>query len=328
MRRIAARLALAVSVFALAAASVPGTAQAQSRITLKSATASSSYYVMMVQLGEVLRAETKGQIQATVEESQGSVQNVKEAAKRPGNFVFTTPPSLLAAARAGKKPFEGETGYDDIRTLFVMPYVTVHFVVREDSGVSKIEDLAGKDFISGGRGTFCDGRTRTIFGLLGLEGKVNFVDVELASADNALKNRKITGYATCSSHPTPQLQELATTTAIRILPINAAQAETLTKNDPASSPITIAKGTYKGIDVDVPTVGVPVGAYGTTKMDDATAYAIVKAFWAKKDEMAKTNPWWAAVTPNLIGALGNTKLHPGALKYYKEAGVTVPASMQ
>jgi TRAP transporter TAXI family solute receptor len=324
MRRLVARLAIATALAAVAAAP----AIAQTRVTLKSATASSSYYVMMVQLGEVLRGETKGQIQATVEESQGSVQNVKEAAKRPGNFVFTTPPSLIANARGGQKPFEGETGYDDIRTLFVMPYVTVHFVVREDSGVKQISDLAGKDFISGGRGTFCDGRTRTIFKLLGLEDKVNFVDVELASADNALKNRKITGYATCSSHPTPQLQELATTTAIRILPISAQQAETLAKNDPSSSPITIAKGTYKGIDVDVPTVGVPVGAYATTRMDDATAYAIVKAFWAKKDEMAKTNPWWAAVKPDLIGALGNTRLHPGALKYYKEAGVTVPAAMQ
>lgn len=327
MRRLFARLVLAASVVALTVGLAPGEARAQTRVTLKSATSSSSYYVMMVQLAEVLRGETKGQIQATVEESQGSVQNVKEAAKRPGNFVFTTPPSLIASARTGKKPFEGETGYDVIRTLFVMPYVTVHFVVREDSGVKSIDDLAGKDFISGGSGTFCDGRTRTIFKLLGLEGKVNFVDVELASADNALKNRKVTGYATCSSHPTPQLQELATTTAIRILPISPAQAEVLAKNDPASSPITIAAGTYKGVPA-VPTVGVPVGAYATTKMDDATAYAITKAFWAKKDEMAKTNPWWAAVTPDLIDALGNTKLHPGALKYYKEAGVAVPASMQ
>lgn len=328
MRRLSARLALAVSAIAAVALAGAGPVVAQTRVTLKSATASSSYYVMMVQLGEVLRAESKGQIQPTVEESQGSVQNVKEAAKRPGNFVFTTPPSLIAAAREGKKPFEGEKGYDAIRTLFVMPYVTVHFVVREDSGVKQIADLAGKDFISGGHGTFCDGRTRTIFKLLGLEGKVNFVDVELASADNALKNRKVVGYATCSSHPTPQLQELATTTAIRILPLSKEQVDTLVQNDPSSSPITIAKGTYKGVDVDVPTVGVPVGAYATAGMDDATAYAIVKAFWAKKDEMAKTNPWWAAVTPDLIGALHNTKLHPGALKYYKEAGVKIPADMQ
>src|SRR3546814_12090797 len=96
MRRLFARFALAVSAFAI----IAGPAAAQTRVTLKSATASSSYYVMMVQLGEVLRAETKGQIQATVEESQGSVQNVKEAGKRPGNFVFTTPPSLLVSGRA------------------------------------------------------------------------------------------------------------------------------------------------------------------------------------------------------------------------------------
>src|SRR3546814_10052547 len=65
------------------------------------------------------------------------------------------------------------------------------------------------------------------------------------------------GYATCSSHPTPQLQELATTTSIRSLPRTPAQTEIVVKNDPSSSPITIAKGTYKGVDVDVPTVGVP-----------------------------------------------------------------------
>src|SRR3546814_3596660 len=85
-----------------------------------------------------------------------------------------------------------------------------------------ISDVCSSDL---GHGTFCDGRTRTIFKLLGLEDKVNFVDVELASADNALKNRKVVGYATCSSHPTPQLQELATTTAIRILPLTPAQTE-------------------------------------------------------------------------------------------------------
>ncbi|WP_374630759.1 TAXI family TRAP transporter solute-binding subunit [Ferrovibrio sp.] len=321
-----APLAFGLSLFASVA--FTGAADAQTRVTLKSATASSSYYVMMVQLGEVLRSESKGAIQATVEESQGSVQNVKEAAKRPGNFVFTTPPSLLAQARESKKPFEGETGYDAVRTLFVVPYVTVHFVVRADAGVNSLADLAGKDFISGGRGTFCDGRTRTIFGLLGLEGKVNYVDTELASADNALKNRKVAGYATCSSHPTPQLQELATTLPIKILPISAAQAETLVKSDPSSSPITIAKGTYKGVDVDTPTVGVPVGAFTTSRMDDDTAYAIVKAFWSKKDEMAKTNPWWAAVSPSLVAALNGTKLHPGAARYYKEAGVKLPDSMQ
>jgi TRAP-type uncharacterized transport system substrate-binding protein len=113
-------------------------AEAQTRVTLKSATAGTSYYVMTVQLGEALRTATGGKISATVEESQGSVQNVKEAPRRAAGYVFTTPPGLIRDAREGKKPFEGESGYDDIRTLFVMPGITMHFVVRGDSNITSI----------------------------------------------------------------------------------------------------------------------------------------------------------------------------------------------
>ncbi|WP_029007206.1 TAXI family TRAP transporter solute-binding subunit [Azospirillum halopraeferens] len=302
-------------------------AAAQERVTLKSAASSSSYYVMIVQIGEALKAASDGKIQPTVEESQGSVQNVKEAGKRPGNFVFTSPPNLLADARSGKKPFEGESGYDRIRTLFVMPPITVHFVVRADSGITDIAQLEGKDFIGGGKGTFCEGRTRAILKALDLEGKVNTVDVELASADNAVRNRKVVGYATCSSHPTPGVTELATHTPLRILSFTPQQLETVLSLDPASGPVTIAGDTYKGMDGDVQTVGVPVGGFTTTAMDDETAYQITKIFWSKRDEMAGKNPWWKAIAPDQVNLLG-TAVHPGALRYYKEAGVTIGEALQ
>ena len=54
-------------------------------------------------MADALKNASNGQITATVEESQGSVQNVKEAGRRSGNFLFTTPPNLLADARTGKK---------------------------------------------------------------------------------------------------------------------------------------------------------------------------------------------------------------------------------
>ncbi len=303
-------------------------ATAQTRVTIKSAASSSSYYVMIVQIGETIREATGGQIVATIEESQGSVQNVKEAPRRQGSFMFTTPPNLLDAARQGAAPFVGETGHDQARTLFVMPGVTVHFVVRADSGVNTLADLAGKKFIPGGKGTFCDGRTKTILKELGLEGKVELFDVELSGADNAVRNRQVVGYTTCSAHPTPNIQELATNTQVRLLSLTPEQIKTLTDRDPLSSPVTIDKGTYKGIDADVRTVGMPVGMFTTTRMDDQTAYTVTKTFWAKRDEMAKKNPWWAGVKPDMIAAFAGTPLHPGALRYYKEIGVTVPASMQ
>ena len=79
----ATALALAAGVLGVLAAQP---VSAQSRVTLKSASAESSYYVMTVQLAEMIREQSDGGVTPTVEESQGSVQNVREAARRPGAF--------------------------------------------------------------------------------------------------------------------------------------------------------------------------------------------------------------------------------------------------
>ena len=299
-----------------------GSAAAQERITLKSASSTSSYYVMMVQLAELLRGT--GDFSPTVEESQGSVQNVKEAAVRPGNFLFTTPPSLLAAAAASTGAFEGDPAFDGARTLFVMPYVTLQIVTRADAGVDSMADLAGKTFLPGGTGTFCEGRTRAALQALGLEDQVNLVELELGAAANAMRNRQIDGYSTCSAHPVPGLTELATTLDVRIVPLSADEQAAIVALDPQSGPITIAAGTYRGQDADVPTVGVPVGAYGTTEMSDEAAFAIVSTFWENKDALAGEQPWWAGVTEDLVQYLG-APVHPGALPFYEALGVTLPA---
>jgi len=142
-----------LAVAGLAACALAGLtpgALAETRVTLKSAKSSASYYLMTVQLGEALKAADPSCV-ATVEECQGSVQNVKETKTRGGNFIFTTPPSLLASAREGRKPFE-DGAFDNARTLFVMPFVTVHLVARSDAGIGSIADLAGKTMIPGGKG--------------------------------------------------------------------------------------------------------------------------------------------------------------------------------
>ena len=55
----------------------------ETRVTYKSAKSTSSYYQMGVQIAEAMKQASSGKIIVTVEESQGSVQNVMEAAVRP-----------------------------------------------------------------------------------------------------------------------------------------------------------------------------------------------------------------------------------------------------
>ena len=75
------------------------------------------------------------------------------------------------------------------------------------------------------------------------------------------------------------------------------------------------------------TTSLPVVAYTTTKTDAETAYLVTKAYWEQKATMGKTNPWWNGVTPAMLANIVG-KLHPGALKYYAEKGITVPAALK
>jgi len=316
-----------LAAVAAAALLFAGSAHAETRVTLKSATAGSSYYQMMVQLSEALKNGSKGAIAGTVEESQGSVQNVKEAPKRTGNYIFTSPPSLVKNAQAAKKPFEGETGYDNIRTLFVMPGITMHFVVRADSSINSIMDLAGKSFIAGGRGTFTERQSLALFKLFELEGKVKVAEVELSAAAGAVRNKQVDGFASGSSHPTGMVQELAATLPIKLLSLSDAELKKVLDNDPGASAVTIAANTYAGQDKPVQTFGLPVGGYTTTAMDNETAYQITRIFWSQREAMAKTNPIWGSVALDQVAPLG-VKLHPGAAKFYAEQGVKIPDALK
>ncbi len=295
---------------------------AETRVTYKSAKSTSSYYQMAVQLAEAVKRGTNGEMILTIEESQGSVQNVKEAAVRPGNYVFTTPPVLVKLAQGGKKMFEPKNPkFDTIRGLFPIPSLTMHFVVREDSGIKTFADLDGKTYLIG-KGSFGAREAEKYFGLFGVEGKVKLVDVELNSAVPALKNKQIDGFATAGSYPAPNVMEAAAGTKIRLISMTDEQIAATKKTK-----LTIPAGTYPGIDEDVNTTTLPVMAYTTTNMSDDAAYTLTKAYWTEKARMSKDNKWWGGVSGDMLENMYG-KLHPGALKYYAEAGMMVPDALK
>ena len=306
---------IAAAGLALAA----GGAEAETRITYKSAKSTSSYYQMAVQVTEAVQQATDGALQLTVEESQGSVQNVKEAALREGNYVFTPPPVLINLAKGNKKMFEDGKDYADIRALFVIPSLTMHYVVRADAGIDSFQDLAGKDFIIG-KGSFGAREAASNFEQFGVSP--DLVDVELNSAGPALQNGQVDGFATAGSYPAPNVVEAAAGTPIKLLSMSEAQVETTGRTR-----LVIPAGTYPGVDQDTVTTSLPVGAYTTTAMDAETAYRLTKAYWESKPQMAKTARWWDGVSPEMLATMAGP-LHPGALRYYDEAGIAVPDALR
>ena len=294
-------------------------ASAETRVTYKSAKSTSSYYQMAVQIAEAMKKGSNGNIIVTIEESQGSVQNVKEAANRSGNYVFTTPPVLVRLAQSGKAMFKdkGNPKYNEIRALFPIPSLTMHFVVRADGGIKTFSDLEGKTILIG-KGSFGAREGAKYLKLFGLDGKVKLANVELSAAVPALKNKQIDGFVTAGSYPAPNVIEAAAGTGITVLSLNEDQIKKTKRTK-----LVVPAGTYAGVKNDIVTTSLPVVAHTTTAMDDNTAYNLTKTYWNQKGSMSSSNAWWKGVSGDLLANV-HGKIHPGALKYYDEAGIKVP----
>lgn len=298
-------------------------AQAETRVTYKSASAGTAYYQMGVELAEAIQQGTDGEVVVTLEESQGSVQNVMEVMARQGNYVFTTPPGLVESALAGSGPFAERQSprFEEIRGLFPIPAITMHFVLAGDEGAVGIEALEGQEILIG-QGSFGAREAERYLELFELSDRVEVANANIGSGPDALKNGQIDAFVTASSFPTPNVIETAASMDVSLVSLNDEQIEMT-----GAAPQTIPGGTYAGIDADVETTSLPVIAYATSDMDEETAYTLTRTFWERRDAMAEETPWWGSITHDMVGNIAGT-LHPGAVRYYDEAGIEIPDELR
>ena len=299
----------------LLAAGFLNNAVSETRITYKSAKSTSSYYQMAVEIAEAMKKGSGGDMIVTVEESQGSVQNVMEAIGRTNNYVFTTPPVLIKLARSGSAMFKDKSNprFDQVRALFPIPSLTMHFVMSKSSGVNDFSGMEGKTILLG-KGSFGAKEGAKYLKLFGLEGKVNLAEVELSNAVPALKNGQIDGFVTAGSFPAPNVIEAAASAGANVISLSDDQVKTSKRTR-----LIIPAGTYAGQDKDIVTTSLPVVAFTTTDMDDNTAYILTKTYWENKNVLGEAAKWWNGVSLSMLSNI-LTDIHPGAKRYYQEIG--------
>jgi len=126
---------------------------------------------------------------------------------------------------------------------------------------------------------------------------------------------------TPSSFNDPSMVELAIMRAVRILPIPDDMFQELNKVSPGLFRAYVPKGSYKGIDNDVPVLGLRLGMIVNKDLDEKLVYQMAKALvenWEK--DMVPISKSIAEMKPEDLAETMGVEMHPGALKYYKERG--------
>ena len=221
----------------------------------------------------------------------------------------------------GTAPFpKATTNVCNVATLYPQYY---QLVVRADAGVNSIKDLKGKGVTTqqrGNTGELITGQLLKVNGLAYSDVKMSFVSY--TDSVTQVQDGHAVAFGLGTTIPSGAVMDLAAARDVKILDLSDQLAE-MRKLNPGYTLVTIPKGTYPKQDKDVKVIGYATHIVASCKLPADTVYAMTKAMAQNVSSMAAVNKSMASLTPKGMAEDIGVPFHPGAAKYYKEAGITV-----
>ncbi len=292
------------------------------------------YYYYGTSVAEII-AKNAG-YEATAIQTAASVDNIVLLQKRQdpkSNLYYLgtiLPDSAFLAFTGNHEKFKDNPA-KELRILWTMYPNYLHVVTKEGSGIKKIADLKGKKVSTGAPGSGTEVEAFMVLEAAGIKVSELAKQERLGAAESAeaLASGTIDAYFWSGGLPTASITELATTLArkgakLELVPISAEDpvSKNINQKFPGvCEPGVIGKDVYK-TEKDVPSLVFWNLFMCTGALPEEIGYKITKAVF---ENLAQLH---SAVKPskdtNLQNAVkfvqGTIPYHPGALKYYKEAG--------
>jgi TRAP transporter TAXI family solute receptor len=256
--------------------------------------------------------------QTTAETTSASVDNLLLLADGDSTIAFSLADTAIDAVR-GTGAFDAPL---PLRALGTLYQNYTHVVVRADSGIERIEDLRGKVVSVGAPNSGTEVIAERLLAVAGLDPDTDVTRRGLGVGESASAMREGTLDAIFWSGgvPTGGITDLATTDDIRLLDLEAYAPELRKRYGKAYVEAEIEAGDYPDVP-PVTTIAVPNVLMVHADMDEALAHDVVKLMFDHRDELATIHPAAESLELETAQRLAPPiELHPGAARYYREAG--------
>jgi TRAP transporter TAXI family solute receptor len=262
-------------------------------------------------------------IRCTVESTGGSVFNVN--AVMSGDLEFGVVQSdRQYQAMKGLAEWKDKGPQKDLRAVFTIHPESITLVAADDAGIKSINDLRGKRVNIGNPGS--GQRQNSIDGLdnagINYEKDLKAEGVKAAEAPGLLQDGRIDAFFYTVGHPSGAIKEAtAGRRKVHFVPITGV--DKLLKKYPYYAKAHIPIKLYPGATntKDVSTFGVKATFVTSAKVPDRVVYAVTKEVFDNFEAFKKLHPAYQVLTKkNMLEGM-SAPIHPGAMKYYKEAGL-------
>jgi len=253
------------------------------------------------------------------ESTGGSMENIRLLSQGKLQFAMANSSITYFAVR-------GEGGWEeahDVRSVMTLFPNVAMFVVPADSPIESVADLKGRRVYLGPEGAGFEYFVRPILEAHGL----TLADLEprygsQQAAVDLLGDGAVDAAMIGGGVPNPALAQIAQARPVRLVPYDEAARETLIADYAFFEPATIPGGTYAGIDDDYE--GLNVGSahlITSASAADELVHDFTKLVWENRARIAERHRAARAITEQNAPRNTGTPFHPGAIRFYREAGL-------
>ena len=259
---------------------------------------------------------------ATAVASNGSVANINGIAA--GSLESGLTQSDVAFwAHSGTGVFDGKPKVEELRAIANLYPETIHLVARKGSGIKSPADLKGKrvSLDEPGSGTLIDARiVMSAYGVTEKDVKAEYLKPN--AAGDRLRDGALDAFFFVGGYPTGAISELATSAGVELVPIAGPEATKILADYKFFGPDKVPAGTYKDVG-ETPTISVNALWVTSVKQPEDLIYGIAKAIWNDNSRKLLDAGHAKGKVIRKETALDGVgiPLHPGAAKFYKEAGL-------
>jgi TRAP transporter TAXI family solute receptor len=262
------------------------------------------------------------QIEVTAQVTQGPAQNIVLMEKKDAMLGFVT----MGVALQGWNGLDWAKGirYHSMRIIFPMYDSAFQFATLKRLAIKSLDDFAGLRIGVGPRAGTGGAYVPEIFRILGISADIRFGSVEQMASQMA--EGRLDGVVLATGFPIPALAELDANQLIDFVQPSSEQSSIVRNKMPEISPALIPAGTYRSRAQDYHTIGLYNFAAAHKELPDDLIYKIVSAAFDNRDELMKAQSSAKETVPANIDRNMMLPLHPGAVRYYREAGIALPSA--
>ena len=289
-------------------------------IAIGTASPGGTYYVYGQALADTLSGALG--IEVTAQATQGSTRNIILVETGHAALGLTTMGVGWEAWNGTGEWTKGQQ-FRSMRAILPMYDSPFQIAVARRSTIKSFEQLAGKRIGAGPRGGTSGTYLPRIFELLKIPAVLSYGSIEETMSQ--ITAGRLDGVVLATGVPVPALYKLDQEQGMEYVPFTAEQIEILRHQIPELTDSTIASGAYPSLTVDYHTVGLFNFVVANKDLPEDLVYRIVKTVFDKHAQLVKAHSAATETIPANISRDTFLPIHPGALQYYREIGVDVPA---